>query len=111
MKIVSSREVYKCGLFRVTEEEADRKSKRLNSSHLGNSYAVFCLKTQETRSMGGICCTHWTTFLDLAFSPQTARWGSSITLSSTIARGCPFFFKFPPTIGLHPFSLPSRLPP
>src|SRR5438045_7233873 len=22
----------------------DRKSKRLNSSHLGNSYAVFCLK-------------------------------------------------------------------
>src|SRR5262245_45320654 len=27
-----------------TEEWADRKSTRLNSSHLGISYAVFCLK-------------------------------------------------------------------
>src|ERR1035441_4688465 len=31
------------GLARVT----DRKSTRLNSSHLGSSYAVFCLKTTE----------------------------------------------------------------
>src|ERR1035441_7082999 len=28
----------------VPAEEADRKSTRLNSSHLGISYAVFCLK-------------------------------------------------------------------
>src|ERR1039458_10737288 len=27
---------------------ADRKSTRLNSSHLGISYAVFCLKKKET---------------------------------------------------------------
>src|ERR1039458_10171452 len=26
---------------------ADRKSTRLNSSHLGNSYAVFCLQKRE----------------------------------------------------------------
>src|SRR5436853_674078 len=26
------------------EKQRDRKSTRLNSSHLGNSYAVFCLK-------------------------------------------------------------------
>src|SRR5258705_10068694 len=28
----------------VTQVEGDRKSTRLNSSHLGISYAVFCLK-------------------------------------------------------------------
>src|SRR5205814_7501213 len=28
-------------------EREDRKSTRLNSSHLGNSYAVFCLKKKE----------------------------------------------------------------
>src|ERR1035441_10913670 len=29
-------------------KEADRKSTRLNSSHLGISYAVFCLKKKTT---------------------------------------------------------------
>src|SRR5947199_2919091 len=29
-------------------ERADRKSTRLNSSHLGISYAVFCLKKKKT---------------------------------------------------------------
>src|SRR5947199_2831874 len=29
--------------------EADRKSTRLNSSHLGISYAVFCLKKKKTK--------------------------------------------------------------
>src|SRR5205814_10287984 len=29
---------------RITYDSADRKSTRLNSSHLGISYAVFCLK-------------------------------------------------------------------
>src|SRR5205814_3586814 len=32
-------------------DEGDRKSTRLNSSHLGISYAVFCLK-QKTRERG-----------------------------------------------------------
>src|SRR5437899_6811313 len=30
--------------------EADRKSTRLNSSHLGISYAVFCLKKKKKRT-------------------------------------------------------------
>src|SRR5256885_13031081 len=36
-----------------TDVRIDRKSTRLNSSHLGNSYAVFCLKKkmQSTRRM------------------------------------------------------------
>src|SRR5471030_1851991 len=31
-----------------TPETTDRKSTRLNSSHLGISYAVFCLKKKKT---------------------------------------------------------------
>src|SRR5258705_3414173 len=33
-----------------TSSELDRKSTRLNSSHLGISYAVFCLRTEEHTS-------------------------------------------------------------
>src|SRR5262245_65364146 len=31
------------------DREADRKSTRLNSSHLGISYAVFCLKKKSSK--------------------------------------------------------------
>src|SRR5258705_2838272 len=34
--------------------EADRKSTRLNSSHLGISYAVFCLKKKRDK-IGSMC--------------------------------------------------------
>src|SRR5437899_8462187 len=34
----------------VLSASTDRKSTRLNSSHLGISYAVFCLKKKKTRS-------------------------------------------------------------
>src|SRR5438045_8301820 len=39
------------GVRRATVE--DRKSTRLNSSHLGISYAVFCLKKKTPRSTHG----------------------------------------------------------
>src|SRR5262245_63245477 len=32
-------------------DEEDRKSTRLNSSHLGISYAVFCLKKKKTQKI------------------------------------------------------------
>src|SRR5438045_6688424 len=32
---------------RIGDDEIDRKSTRLNSSHLGISYAVFCLKKKK----------------------------------------------------------------
>src|SRR5690606_40505576 len=35
----------------VSEEEEDRKSTRLNSSHVKISYAVFCLKKKNFRSL------------------------------------------------------------
>src|SRR5690625_6044348 len=33
----------------------DRKSTRLNSSHVASSYAVFCLKKKKGRDHGRIC--------------------------------------------------------
>src|SRR5947199_5164679 len=35
----------------VADPRLDRKSTRLNSSHLGISYAVFCLKKKKTTSI------------------------------------------------------------
>src|SRR2546426_7960661 len=36
---------------------ADRKSTRLNSSHLVISYAVFCLKKKKKQTDRQLCCT------------------------------------------------------
>src|SRR5438874_13584088 len=37
------------GLRPIAEEEVDRKSTRLNSSHVEISYAVFCLKKKKKK--------------------------------------------------------------
>src|SRR5215472_17652150 len=37
----------------------DRKSTRLNSSHLGISYAVFCLKKKKKHYCKGLLYTNW----------------------------------------------------
>src|SRR5258705_3250410 len=39
--------------WKLSQPNADRKSTRLNSSHLGISYAVFCLKKKKT-----LCTPH-----------------------------------------------------
>src|SRR5438045_8358085 len=39
------------GLGQLVRVERDRKSTRLNSSHLGISYAVFCLKKKRCASV------------------------------------------------------------
>src|SRR5690625_5562130 len=36
----------------LEDPELDRKSTRLNSSHVANSYAVFCLNTKTTYTTG-----------------------------------------------------------
>src|SRR5258705_7805956 len=40
----------------AVEVQEDRKSTRLNSSHLGISYAVFCLKKKKEKNERGIQC-------------------------------------------------------
>src|ERR1039458_5628780 len=70
--------------------QPDRKSTRLNSSHLGISYAVFCLK----RITEGPSETHWATVefggawitcrQVLMFSVMSAAW------TGLVAAGVPF---------------------
>src|SRR5205814_7878755 len=38
----------------LRQQESDRKSTRLNSSHLGISYAVFCLKKKKKEQNTGL---------------------------------------------------------
>src|SRR5256885_3919741 len=46
-------------LKRLGEDPVDRKSTRLNSSHLVISYAVFCLKKKKPKSKGSrASCQH-----------------------------------------------------
>src|SRR5437899_7115008 len=40
--------------YRIRRANLDRKSTRLNSSHLGISYAVFCLKKKKTSTVVSI---------------------------------------------------------
>src|SRR5256885_11419204 len=40
-------------------ERPDRKSTRLNSSHLVISYAVFCLKKKNKMIETCVCSSHW----------------------------------------------------
>src|SRR2546426_7038134 len=42
----------------VRADDGDRKSTRLNSSHLVISYAVFCLKKKKTDDPARAQCTH-----------------------------------------------------
>src|SRR5947199_3212165 len=44
-------------------EPRDRKSTRLNSSHLGISYAVFCLKKKRTRALTSSPIVHTSQYI------------------------------------------------
>src|SRR5947199_7928298 len=43
----------RCRLYLLRAGPRDRKSTRLNSSHLGISYAVFCLKKKKKKQIKG----------------------------------------------------------
>src|SRR6266508_4965004 len=47
---VTCRRDHAAGLMRLTRLPRDRKSTRLNSSHVAISYAVFCLKKKKTNA-------------------------------------------------------------
>src|ERR1039458_8008866 len=78
----------------------DRKSTRLNSSHLGISYAVFCLKKNRTESV-------------TAYSTNSGTCGAAIPLRSqkpVIPPFCSiFFFNDAPATGIIPFPLLAAL--
>src|SRR5258705_707665 len=43
---------------RKLEGQLDRKSTRLNSSHLGISYAVFCLQKKKKKNLSNPVCNY-----------------------------------------------------
>src|SRR5258705_9949513 len=61
------------------QQVGDRKSTRLNSSHLGISYAVFCLKKKKTnimRNSGEYDCKPRYRFIAESPVPRLSRRGS-----------------------------------
>src|SRR3712207_6941697 len=48
--------------WRVTAEDRDRKSTRLNSSHANISYAVFCLKKKKNTTLTRLSHDHMSDF-------------------------------------------------
>src|ERR1039458_7986157 len=92
--------------------DLDRKSTRLNSSHLGISYAVFCLKKNIADLKAAFCSApsgHTEAMVSRYALAQVkicgvgAEWnpGSPITI---------FFFKARAATRLPPLSLPRRFP-
>src|ERR1022692_2777437 len=80
--------------------DPDRKSTRLNSSHLAISYAVFCLKknSETARDPATLGRTDW---LERSFQPH-------ITMHCSV---CPFFFfNDTATTEIYTLSLHDALP-
>src|ERR1022692_4689017 len=73
---------------------ADRKSTRLNSSHLVISYAVFCLKKKRCRPTVG---------LEAVLPPGTHRAGRE-------PDGRRRLYRFPHAVGLEPVLQPGTPP-
>src|SRR5471030_1879421 len=86
----------------------DRKSTRLNSSHLGISYAVFCLKKKKKESKQINATTKTKDKRASLMRPRamTWRWRRS-RLSGRMAAMSPFFFlmiRRPPRSTLFPYT-------
>src|ERR1039458_7248192 len=80
----------------IALELADRKSTRLNSSHLGISYAVFCLKKQKSQAAADL--------LHLRHDPARRRFPRVALFEAQI------FFTDPGTTEIYPLSLRLALP-
>src|ERR1039458_6933120 len=80
--------------------ERDRKSTRLNSSHLGISYAVFCLKKKE------IPIEH---LVEIAFELVAAQ-SQRFSFSPLRCRKRLFFFNDTATTEIYTLSLHDALP-
>src|ERR1039458_7266128 len=61
--------------FRGADDDTDRKSTRLNSSHLGISYAVFCLKDTATTEI------YTLSLHDALPISSPRRWGQRISVA------------------------------
>src|SRR6266850_2466783 len=96
----------------------DRKSTRLNSSHLVSSYAVFCLKKKTVRGRAGLVRRHnWPLRQPHRQEPVHAD-RRDVDTNGRAARGhgdavrfhALFFFSGTPTTGIYTLSLHDALP-
>src|SRR4051812_41635428 len=71
----------------------DRKSTRLNSSHMSISYAVFCLKKKRNPARSGFLSMQRPTSLPLA-QPVRAALFAFVRLSLAVRRFLVFLFQF-----------------
>src|SRR6202522_3510245 len=111
MPLRASIRAMSCGVETMT---ADRKSTRLNSSHDDISYAVFCLKKNETKRKFGRSlrepeqpearCVHIR-----IETPGCGRRGARDLLRLAPSHYF-FFLKGTGAPEIHPLSLPHRLP-
>src|ERR1035441_104976 len=95
----------------------DRKSTRLNSSHLGISYAVFCLKKKgnESRAWARAGAGHWRpgAWRLAAWGgrwPTRRVWASPPPSVSTAPAASLFFFNDTATTEIYTLSLHDALP-
>src|ERR1035438_7468559 len=86
--------------------DTDRKSTRLNSSHLGISYAVFCLKKSKLCAQCVACWTRagdsWYRREQLSLPALASSVTAVVRVSVTVLPLCPSLFLFlktapPPT--------------
>src|SRR5471030_2380398 len=82
---------------------ADRKSTRLNSSHLGISYAVFCLKKKKSFPPIHVPLRLMPRLLSLCLT----KWG---THEAPCSVTCVFFFNDTATTEIYTLSLHDALP-
>src|SRR5207342_2334420 len=81
---------------------ADRKSTRLNSSHVKTSYAVFCLNKKKISRSTRARCTRGRTFVPILIPRSLPR--VDLTCYSV------FFFNDTPTTEIYTLSLHDALP-
>src|ERR1022692_2938384 len=89
--------------------EIDRKSTRLNSSHLVISYAVFCLKKKQLRHRHAAQRSQAIHGHRLCVRPQVRRRGGHAHLGCLPAPRC-FFFNDTATTEIYTLSLHDALP-
>src|SRR6516225_5301611 len=95
-------------LSRLSGGETDRKSTRLNSSHMSRSYAVFCLKKKQRRVGDAEPQPAILRWLVIAHALQLppALGGAPACIEARTA----FFFSDTPTTEIYTLSLHDALP-